>query len=85
MCLGTCSEIFFIFPKEDSILLRKVSKVSLFIYKELPADCLHCFNFFTISIRIEYLKLNSEAVSANSNIMKPIYLTSGCPKNQKRC
>jgi hypothetical protein len=34
---------------------------------------------------MKYLKLNSEAVSAYSNVKKPIYLTSGCPKNQKRC
>jgi hypothetical protein len=34
---------------------------------------------------MKYLKLNSEAVSAYSNVKKPICLTSGCPKNQKRC
>jgi len=34
---------------------------------------------------MEYLKLNIEAVPAYSNIKKPINLTSGCPKNQKRC
>jgi hypothetical protein len=59
----------------------------------LPADKLHCFNFITISFKREYLKLNiffacsfgfaaeeaeiEEVVPANSNVMKPIFLTSG--------
>jgi hypothetical protein len=34
--------------------------------------------------KMEYLKL-IEVVPAYSNVKKPIYLTSGCPKNQKRC
>jgi len=50
-------------------------------FKGLPADKLHCFNFFTVSIKMEYLKLVSEVVPANSNVTKPINLTSGCPKN----
>jgi hypothetical protein len=40
-----------------SVLSRIVSEVSLFKIKALPADWLHCFNFFTISIKREYLKL----------------------------
>jgi hypothetical protein len=51
----------------------------------LPADWLHCFNFFTISIKREYLKLVSEAFPAYSNIKRLITLTSGCPKNQNKC
>ena len=51
----------------------------------LPADILHCLNFFTISFKIEYLKLIIEVVPAYSNVKKPIYLTSGCPKNQNKC
>jgi hypothetical protein len=51
----------------------------------LPADWLHCFNFFTISIKREYLKLVSEAFPAYSNIKRLIILTSGCPKNQNKC
>ena len=47
----------------------------------LPADKLHCFNFITISFKREYLKLNIEVVPAYSNVTKPIFLTSGCPKN----
>ena len=45
----------------------------------LPADKLHCFNFITMSFKKEYLKLNifEEVVPAYSNVMKPIYLTSG--------
>ncbi len=50
-------------------------------FKGLPADKLHCFNFVTVSIKMEYLKLVSEVVPANSNVTKPIILTSGCPKN----
>jgi hypothetical protein len=50
-----------------------------------PANILHCFNFFTISFKRKYLKLDLEVVPANNNVKKPIYLTSGCPKNQKRC
>jgi hypothetical protein len=34
---------------------------------------------------MEYLKLDIEAIPAYSNIKKLINLTSGCPKNQKRC
>src|SRR4051812_12688986 len=34
---------------------------------------------------MKYLKLYNEAVPAYSNVKRPIYLTSGCPKNQKRC
>ena len=44
----------------------------------LPADKLHRFKIFTISIKREYLKLNSEVVPANSNVTRPIFLTSGC-------
>jgi hypothetical protein len=51
----------------------------------LPADWLHCFNFVTISIKREYLKLDIEAIPAYSVIMRLINFTSGCPKNQKRC
>jgi hypothetical protein len=46
----------------------------------LPADLLHCFNFFTILIIREYLKLDIEVVPAYSSVKKPIYLTSGCNK-----
>jgi hypothetical protein len=59
--------------------------------KMLPADLLLCFNFFTMSLGeerrllMEYLKLCNEVVPAYSNVMRPINLTSGCPKNQKRC
>jgi len=66
-------------------LLRKVSEVPLFGNKVLPADWLHRFNFFTVLIKIEYLKLAIEAFPAYSNIKRLINLTSGCPKNQKRC
>jgi hypothetical protein len=38
-----------------------------------------------MSFKMEYLKLNIEVVPANSNVKRPINLTSGCPKNQKRC
>jgi hypothetical protein len=38
-----------------------------------------------MSIKREYLKLRTEVVPAYSNVKRPIYLTSGCPKNQKRC
>jgi hypothetical protein len=51
----------------------------------LPADTLHHFKIFTISFKMEYLKLNIEVVPANNNVKKPIDLTSGCPKNQNRC
>ncbi|GBV26961.1 hypothetical protein M6K071_2556 [Staphylococcus aureus] len=51
----------------------------------LPADLLHRFNFFTVSFKIEYLKLNIEVVPAYSNVKKPIFTTSGCPKNQNKC
>jgi hypothetical protein len=30
---------------------------------------------------MEYLKLIIEVVPENSNVKKPIFLTSGCPKN----
>jgi len=43
----------------------------------LPADLLHNFKIFTMSFKIEYLKLNKEVVPANSNVTRPIYLTSG--------
>ena len=46
--------------------------------KILPADKLHCLNFFTMSIKMEYFKLVSEVIPANSNVTKPINLTSGC-------
>jgi hypothetical protein len=62
---------------KGSVLLRKVSEDPLVAYKVLPADWLHRFNFLTISIKMEYLKLNIEAVPAYSNIKKPINLTSG--------
>ena len=61
----------------DTIPLRKVSEVPPLYNRGLPADKLHCFNFVTISFKIEYLKLNSEVVPANSNVKKPIFLTSG--------
>jgi hypothetical protein len=51
----------------------------------LPADLFHCFNFFTIGINREYLKLFLEIVPANSKFRKLTNITSGCPKNQKRC
>jgi hypothetical protein len=51
----------------------------------LPADLLHCFNFFTVLFKMEYLKLNIEVVPAYSNVKKLINLTSGCPKNQNKC
>jgi hypothetical protein len=73
------------FSVKGSVLLRKVSEIPLVVYKVLSADWLHRFNFFTILIKMEYLKLNIEAVPAYSNIKKPINLTSGCPKNQNRC
>jgi hypothetical protein len=38
-----------------------------------------------LSIKREYLKLDIEAFPAYSNIKRLITLTSGCPKNQKRC
>jgi hypothetical protein len=38
-----------------------------------------------MSIKREYLKLCIEVVPAYSNVKRPIYLTSGCPKNQNRC
>jgi len=66
--------------------LHKVSEVPLFVKnKVLPADWLHRFNFFTMLIKMEYLKLDIEAFPAYSNIKKLINFTSGCPKNQKRC
>jgi hypothetical protein len=34
---------------------------------------------------MEYLKLCKEVVPAYSNVKRPTYSTSGCPKNQKRC
>jgi len=34
---------------------------------------------------MEYSKLYNEVVPAYSDVKRPIYLTSGCPKNQKRC
>jgi hypothetical protein len=37
----------------------------------LPADLLHCFNFVTVTIKVEYLKLK-EVVPAYSNVKKPI-------------
>jgi hypothetical protein len=51
-------------------LLRRV--------KQLPADLLHCFNFFTLSFKMEYLKLCKEVSPAYSNVKKLINLTSGC-------
>jgi hypothetical protein len=51
----------------------------------LPADLLHHFNFFTLSFKMEYLKLYIEVVPAYSNVKRPTNLTSGCPKNQNRC
>ena len=74
------------------ILLHKVSEVPVLLLnnniclfigsnsKSLPTDLLHCFNFFTISRRIEYLK-PLEVVPEYSNIKRPIYLTSGCNNN----
>jgi len=41
----------------------------------LPADIYHRFNFFTMSIKLEYLKLISDIVPAHSNITRPIYLS----------
>ena len=63
--------------------MRKVSEVPALLAKNkgLPADKLHCLNFFTMSIKMEYFKLVSEVIPANSNVTKPINLTSGCPKN----
>lgn len=67
------------------ISLRKVSEVpvllkliNLIYNKLLLADLLHRFNFFTISFKREYLKLNIEVVPAYSNVKKPIFITSGC-------
>ena len=76
----------------DTISLRKVSEVppllglalalelelALAKSKGLPADRLHCLNFFTMSIKMEYFKLVSEVVPANSHVTKPIIITSGC-------
>lgn len=62
----------------DTISLRKVSEVPPFNLKGLPADKLHCLNFITMSFKMEYFKLNSEVVPANSNVTKPIFMTSGC-------
>ena len=58
-------------------LAAVVSEVPLFNNKVLPADWLHRFNFFTVSIKREYLKLISEAFPAYSNIKRLINLTSG--------
>src|SRR6195952_1616076 len=53
----------------------------------LPADFLSS-NFFTYSVFVpikkKYLE-HIQGVPANSNIKRPTYVTSGCPKNQKRC
>jgi hypothetical protein len=64
---------------------RRVSEVPVNLilmlniqYKQLPADLLHCFNFFTVSFKMEYLKLSIEVVPAYSNVKRPIFLTSGC-------
>ena len=51
----------------------------------LPADFLHCSNFLTMPFKREYLELYSEGVPAYSNVKRPTCVTSGCPKNQKRC
>jgi hypothetical protein len=66
------------FSEVITIPLRIVSEVPIFKNTDLlPADLLHCFNFFTIPFKGEYLKLNIEVVPAYSNVMRPIYLTSG--------
>jgi len=57
--------------------LRIVSEVPLFEIKALPADRLHGFNFFTMSIKREYLNLDIEAFPAYSNITRLTNLTSG--------
>jgi len=49
----------------------------------LPADILHCSNFFTMSFKKEYLELYSEGVPAYSNVKRPTYLTSGCLKKKR--
>jgi hypothetical protein len=64
--------------------MRIVSEVPLFKLRVLPADGLHGFNFFTMSIvpncrKVrEYLKLYIEAFPAYSKIKRLIILTSGC-------
>ena len=64
-------------------MLHKVSEVPCFnLINLLLADKLYCFNFITISFKIEYLKLTlfrKEVVPANSNVKKPIFIkiTSG--------
>ena len=73
------------FSKFTTTPLRRVSEVPLSIYIMLPADCFPSSNFFTDSFKREYLELRSERFPAYSNVKKPINLTSGCPKNQKRC
>ncbi len=47
----------------------------------MKPDRVHCFNFFTMSFKKEYLK-PIEVVPAYSNIKRPVYLTSGCPKTR---
>ena len=41
--------------------------------KQLPADLLHCFNFFTLSFKMEYLKLYNDVIPAYSNVKRPIF------------
>ena len=75
--MGTCIDIVL-----SMISSRKVSEVpTLYVLSKtlLPADLLHCFNFFTVSIRVllyktkmEYLKLELKVVPAYSNVKRPI-------------
>jgi hypothetical protein len=67
----------FTFSKFTTVSLHKVSEVPNLTLNLLPADLLHCFNFFTVSFKIKYLKLDIEVIPAYGNVKKPIYLTSG--------
>ena len=65
-------------------IVSEVLFLTSLLVKILPADKLLCFNFFTISLKREYLKLYNEVVPANSNVKRPIFLTSGCDLNSKK-